>query len=92
MELIETYVIRDIHDEITDYVFLDPSRTQHYRIPNKTGFAWAVSFSTRSKISMNYPVVFEDRTTSDGRTLHAVAREDVPPLIRRRLNAWLKMQ
>lgn len=92
MNLSDTYVIRGKNGEISDYVFIDPSQKTYYKIPDRNGFESAVSFSVVSKISMNYPVVFEDLTTSHGEQLEKANYADVPPFIKRRLVTWLKFQ
>lgn len=73
-----THVIKDATGVITDYVFLDGTDTEHYPIPNRNVYARAVSFSVSGGIKMNYPVVFDDLTTSDERTLIPIDRKDVP--------------
>lgn len=92
MNLSDTYVICGANGEITDYVFIDPSSRTHYQKVGRDGFDIAVSFSVASKIDKNYPVVFVDLTTSSGDRLEKIDYEEVPPLIKRRLGAWLKVQ
>lgn len=91
MKLTETHVIRR-DGEISDYVFIDPTERTHYPVPDRIGFTTAVSFSVSSRLSMNYPVVFDDHTTSSGERLEPIAFEEVPPAIKRKLTAWLRLQ
>lgn len=91
MNLSDSYIIRK-DDEITDYVFIDPTRLTHYPKVGRDAYETAVSFSVSSKIDKNYPVVFTDLTTSSGEHLEKIAYADVPAPIKRRLVAWLKLQ
>lgn len=88
----ETYATRGVHGEITSYVFIDPTQKNYYRVPDRHGFKFAVSFSDASKHDMHYPVVFEDLTTSDGSSLERISYAEVPAPIKRKLVAWLKVQ
>ena len=56
MNLSDTYVIRNSDNEISDYVFIDPTRKDYYRVPDRHGYETAVSFSVTGKPDMNYPL------------------------------------
>lgn len=92
MNLSDTYVIRNSDNEISDYVFIDPTRKDYYRVPDRHGYETAVSFSVTGKPDMNHPVVFDDLTTSSGEQLEKISYGEVPAPIKRRLVAWLKVQ
>lgn len=92
MNLTETYVIKNGSGEITDYVFIDPSSKSWKRIPKRYAFDLAVSFSVHRKIDKNYPVVFDDMVTMHGERLLPLHYAAVPPPVKRRLVAWLKVQ
>lgn len=77
----------------TEYVFIDPRKKTHYAMHDRRGFSSAVSFwQGPSDFSSNYPVVFDDYTTSDGRTLEKISYEDVPAAIKARFTKWKRLQ
>ena len=94
MNFTESLVAKNQQGQIELYVFIDPSETEKLNIPTKRSFKRSVSFyyDYRGRIEMNYPVVFEDYTTSSGETLVKINRKNIPPAVKSALTKWLKLQ
>lgn len=86
-------VFKTAKGEKTEYVFIESKKMTHFALPNRRGFDSAVSFWEGPRgFSMNYPVVFDDHTMSDGRVLERIAYEDVPAAIKAKHTKWKRLQ
>jgi hypothetical protein len=91
----DRFFVREFCGEISTYVYVDTSKTHFYPVPKQRGFQDTVEFDVtppRGDSGINYPVVFDDFTTSNGDSLREIKFEEIPAPIKRRYTMWEKLQ
>jgi hypothetical protein len=78
---------------VVSYIFVETCRTDPTR-HGKNMFRYTAEFNVKPRggLVSNYPVVFEDFTTSDGAVLVEVPFDSIPAPIKSKCTKWLKVQ
>ena len=85
-----TFTIVTDQGDISDYVFIYDTSTEV--VKGKKVYSNAVSFSTKSKTSYNYPVVFENFITMHNQVLTEIEYNSIPSSFKRKYSEWKNLQ